>query len=159
MGFLKGRIEDYSSPLAGLPTRLYTGYFFSKFGLRKLLGGFPAAELQKTLTGWSAETRYHFYVPFLTKLAIPYAGVFAFLVTFGEIAVGVALLCGLAARFAALGGIFLCANFIFASGVPLLSVEQPVVFALLCATIYVTAAGRALGLDHFTTGRLPRWAA
>ncbi len=157
MGFLKGRMEDYSSPLAGVPARLYAGYFFFKYGLHKLGGGLTGAELQKTLTGWAAETRYHFYVPLLTKVAIPHAQIFAFLVTFGEIAVGAALLCGFATRFAALAGIFLCVNFLLGSGVPLLSLEQPSVFILLLVTTYATAAGRALGLDHFLKGRLPRW--
>ena len=158
MGLLKGRIEDYSSPLAGLPARLYAGYFFFKYGLHKMTSGFSGAELQKTLSGWAAETRYHFYVPFLTGVAIPHAEIFAVLVIFGEIAVGAALLCGLATRFAALGGIFLCLNFVFGSGVRLLSVEQPVVFILLLITVYATAAGRALGLDHLMRGKLPRWA-
>ncbi len=159
MGLLKGRIEDYSSPLAGLPARLYTGYFFLKYGLHKATSGFGGAELQKTLAAWSAERRYAFYLPFLTKIAIPHAEVFALLVTFGEIAVGAALFCGFATRLAALGGIFLCLNFLFASGAPLLSVEQPIVFAILLLTVYATAAGRALGLDHFLRGRLPHWSA
>jgi thiosulfate dehydrogenase (quinone) large subunit len=158
MGFLRGRIEDSSSPLAGLPARLYAGYFFLKFGLHKI-GTLTGAGLEKTLTGWAAETRYHFYVPFLTHVAIPHASIFAFLVTFGEIAVGVSLLFGLVTRFAALGGIFLCANFLLGTGVPMLSLEQPVVFIVLLLTVYATAAGRALGLDLFFKGRLPRWMA
>jgi len=166
MGFLKGRIEDYSSPLAGVPARLYAGYFFLKYGLHKAtteidppqirkIGG----ELEKTLLAWSTGTRYPFYIPFLTKVAIPHAGVFAVLVTFGEIAVGTALLLGFAARLASLGGLFLCLNFLLASGTPLLSVEQPVVFALLLLTTYATAAGRTLGLDYLLKRRLPPWAA
>jgi thiosulfate dehydrogenase [quinone] large subunit len=159
MGFLKGRIEDYSSPLAGVPARLYTGYFFFTYGLQKVTGGFGGPALRQTLEGWVAQTRYRFYVPFLQNLAIPYADVLAWLVIFGEIGVGVALLLGLASRFAALVGAFLCLNFLFASGVPLLSVEQPVVFTVLLVTIYATAAGRALGLDAFLARRLPGWVA
>lgn len=158
MGFIKGRIEDYSSPIAGLPARLYAGTFFLKYGLHKFTSGFGGEELHKTLLGWSTATRYPFYTPFLTNVVIPHAAVFAALVTFGEITVGAALLVGCAARLAALGGIFLCLNFLLGSGAPLLSVEQPVVFALLLLTTYVTAAGRALGLDYFLKRRLPGWA-
>jgi thiosulfate dehydrogenase (quinone) large subunit len=158
MSFLKGRIEDCSSPLAGLPARLYAGYFFFKFGVHKI-GTFTGAALEKTLTGWAAETRYHFYAPFLTKVAIPHASIFAFLVTFGEIAVGLSLLAGLATRLAALGGIFLCANFLLGSGASLLSLDQPVVFIVFLVTVYATAAGRALGVDLFLKGRLPSWMA
>jgi thiosulfate dehydrogenase (quinone) large subunit len=159
MGFLKGRIEDYSSPLVGVPARLYAGYFFLIYGLRKASGGMSGAVLQETLTKWAGETPYAFYVPFLRNLAIPHPDLFLSLVMIGEIAVGSALLLGCATRFAALGGIFLCLNFLLASGTPVLSVDQPVVFTLLLATVYATAAGRSLGLDHFFKGKLPRWAA
>lgn len=159
MGFLKGRIEDYSSPLAALPVRLYTGYFFFKFGLQKATGGFGGAALRETLTKWSLETRYGFYVPFLKGVAIPHAETFALLVMFGEIVVGAALLLGFAARLASLVGLFMCANFLLGSGTRLISTEQPVVFGLLLLTIFCTAAGRVVGLDHFLKGRLPGWAA
>ena len=159
MGLLKGRIEDYSSPLAGVPARLYAGYFFLKYGLEKFNGGFGGAALHETLTKWAAGPAYDLYIPFLLKVAIPHAGLFAHLVMFGEIVVGGALLLGCATRLAAIGGVFLCLNFLLASGAPILSVEQPVVFILLLATVSVSAAGRVLGLDFFLKRLLPRWAA
>ncbi len=159
MGILKGRIEDYSSPLAGVPARLYTGYFFLKYGLEKFHGDFGGAALHETLTKWAGGTAYDFYAPFLLKVAIPHAGLFAHLVMFGEIVVGAALLLGCATRLAALAGIFLCLNFLFASGAPVLSVEQPAVFILLLATVFATVAGRVLGLDIFLKRLLPSWAA
>jgi uncharacterized membrane protein YphA (DoxX/SURF4 family) len=159
MGFLKGRIEDYSSPLAGLLARLYSGYFFLKFGLQKATGGFGGAALRQTLEGWAGETRYGLYVPLMKAIFIPHAEVFAFLVAAGEILVGALLLLGCATRLAALIGMFLCVNFLLASGIPLLSVENPVVFIVLLATTYATAAGRSLGLDVLLKGRLPPWAA
>jgi uncharacterized membrane protein YphA (DoxX/SURF4 family) len=159
MGFLRGRIEDYSSPLAGLPARLYTGYFFLKFGLEKFRGGFGGEELHETLSKWASGPAYGFYAPFLQRVAIPHSGLFAHFVTFGELAVGALLLLGCTCRLAALGGIFLCLNFLFASGVPILSVEMPAVFILLLVTIYATAAGRVLGLDLLLKHSLPRWAA
>ncbi len=159
MGILKGRVEDYSSPLAGVPARLFTGYFFLKYGLHKATSGFGGEALRQTLGKWAAETPYHFYLPFLQKFAIPYAGTFAILVIIGEIAVGAALLAGCATRLAAVAGIFMCLNFLFASGTPLLSVEQPVVFVVLLATVYATAAGRSLGLDSFLKGKLPSFLA
>jgi len=159
MGFLKGRIEDYSSPLAGLPARLYAGYFLLKYGLEKFTGGFGGAGLHETLTKWADGPAYPFYVPFLRVVAIPHAALFAHLVTLGEIAVGALLLAGCVTRLAALGGLFLCLNFMFASGAPVLSTEQPVDFALLLVTVFATAAGRTLGLDALLKGRLPAWVA
>jgi len=159
MGFLKGRIEDYSSPLAGVPARLYAGYFFLTYGLEKFNGGFGGAALHETLTKWAGGAAYGFYAPFLSRIAIPHAGLFAHLVMFGEIVVGSALLLGCAARLAAIGGIVLSLNFLFASGAPVLSVEQPVVFILILVTVCATAPGRVLGLDFFLKRLLPRWAA
>jgi uncharacterized membrane protein YphA (DoxX/SURF4 family) len=159
MGLLKGGTEDYSSPLAALPLRLFTGYFFLRYGLHKATGGFGGAALRETLTKWAAETRYGFYVPFLKGVAIPHAETFALLVILGEIAVGGALLFGFATRLFALIGIFMCVNFLLASGVRLISVEGPGLFILLLLTVYFTAAGRVLGLDYLLKGKLPRWAA
>lgn len=159
MGILKGRIEDYGSPLAGLPVRLFTGWFFLKFGLGKATGSFGAAALRPTLEEYAAQTPYGFYAAFLKSVAIPNAAIVAVLVVAGEILVGAALLAGFATRLSALLGIFLCLNFLFATGAAPLSLERPAVFILLLATIYATAAGRALGADYFLKGRLPRWAA
>lgn len=150
---------DRRLQLAGLPARLYTGYFFLKYGLGKFTGDWGGAQLHETLGRWAAGAAYDFYLPFLRSVAMPYSSLFAPLVTFGEILVGALLLLGCAGRLAALGGMFLCLNFLFASGVPILSVEQPVVFLVLLLTVYLTAAGRALGLDALLKGRLPRWAA
>ena len=142
-----------------MPARLYAGYFFLKYGLEKLNGNFGGATLHETLVKWAGGEAYDFYEPFLHKVAIPHAGVFAHLVVFGEMAVGAALLLGCATRLAALGGIFLCVNFLLAGGTPLLGTDPPVVFSLLLVTVYATAAGRSLGLDSLLKRKLPRWAA
>ncbi len=159
MGLLKGRMEDYSSPLVGLPARLYTGYLFLTYGLEKWTGEFGGEPLRRQLTEWAGSTRYEFYVPFLEGIAIPHAGVFAFLVIAGEIVIGASLLLGFVTRLAAAGGIFLCANFALGSGSLLLSADEPIVFIVLLATVWATAAGRALGVDWLLRAVLPRWAA
>lgn len=159
MGLLKGRIEDYSSPLAGVPARLYAGYFFLRYGLGKMMGGFGGAELHDTLSRWAMEGAYHFYLPFLNRVAIPHAGLFARLVVAAEILVGLLLIVGCAGRLAALLGLFLCLNYLFASGASPISLERPAVFGLLLVTVFATAAGRALGLDALLKRRLPAWIA
>jgi len=159
MGLLKGAFEDYSSPLAGLPARLFTGYLFLMYGLEKWTSRFGGDELRELLVGWSGSTRYQFYVPFLEHVAIPYAPILAIAVTAAEIVIGAALLTGFCTRLAALGGIFLCLNFALASGAGPLTAEQPIVFIVLLLTVWATAAGRSLGLDRVIKTFLPRWAA
>jgi thiosulfate dehydrogenase [quinone] large subunit len=159
MGLLKGAFEDYSSPLAGLPARLYTGYLFLVYGLEKWTGRFGGDELRDLLVEWSGSTRYEFYVPFLESVAIPYAPVFAIVVTAAELLLGAVLLVGFCTRLAAVGGIFLCVNFALASGAGPLTAEEPIVFIVLLVTVWATAAGRTLGLDRVLKAFLPRWAA
>jgi len=159
MALFRGRMEDYSSPLAALPIRLFCGYFFLKYGLQKATGGFGGAALRRTLDEWAAGGPYAFYRPFLLHVATPYADIFAVLVTAGELVVGVSLLLGIATRLGALLGLFLCLNFMFAQGTPLLSVEQPIFFSVMLLTVYASAAGRAMGFDQLLKGRLPRWIA
>lgn len=158
MGLFRGRIEDHCSPLAGLPPRLFAGYFFLRYGLQKVTGGFDGDRLRTQLAGWMAESRYEFYVPFLEHVATPFAGLFAFLLMWGEVLIGLLLLLGLATRAAALVGLVLCANFLLATGAPLISDEAPVYFAVMLLTVYLTAAGRVLGLDVLARKILPRWA-
>ncbi len=157
MGFLRGSPENYCSPLAGLPPRLFAGYFFLKYGLEKVTGGFDGDLLRTQFAEWMAESRYEFYVPFLEHVATPFAGVFAFLVMWGEVSIGLMLLLGLATRATALAGLVLCANFLLATGTPLISDEAPVYFAVMLVTVYLTAAGRALGFDVLLRKVLPRW--
>ena len=159
MGLLKGAFEDYSSPLAGLPARLFTGYLFLSYGLEKWSSRFGGDELRDLLIEWSGSTRYQFYVPFLEKVAIPYASVFAIGVTAAEILIGAALLVGFCTRLAAAAGIFLCLNFALASGAGPVTAEEPIVFIVLLLTVWATAAGRTVGLDRVVKVFLPRWAA
>ncbi len=157
MGFLLGRSEDRCSPLAGLAPRLFTGYFFLKYGLTKVTGGFGGEGLRSLLAEWRSESRYDFYVPFMDAILMPFADVIAFVTMWAEVLIGVLLLLGLFTRGAALAGILLCANFAFATGAPLLSTERPIYFTVLLLTVYLTAAGRVLGLDSLLRGVLPRW--
>jgi thiosulfate dehydrogenase [quinone] large subunit len=159
MGLLRGKLEDYSSPLAGLPARFYTGAIFLIYGMQKWSGGFGGDDLRRQLIEWSGSTRYAFYVPFLEHLAIPYAGLFALLVMAGEVLIGVSLLIGFSTRLAAAGGIFLCLNFALASGASPLSTAEPIVFIVLLVTTWATAAGRVLGVDWLLRPILPRWIA
>ena len=77
--------------------------------------GFIKAALEKTagdhpdVSGW--------YAGFLQQVALPNAVLFSYLVTFGEIFVGVALILGLLTGFAAFFGGFMNASYLFAGTV------------------------------------------
>jgi len=83
-------------------------------------------------------------------------GIINFLVVFGEIGIGVALVLGLFTRFAgALGTLmmlfFFFAAWSFAYGI----VNQHLTYAIACATITGLGAGRYYGLDGMLASRFP----
>jgi len=81
-----------------------------------------------------------------------------FLVVFGEIAIGVALILGLFTRFAGAMGtlmmlLFFVAAWNFSNGI----VNQHLTYALVCATLTGIGAGRYYGLDGILAGKVPEW--
>ena len=70
------------------------------------------------------------------------------LVVLGEILVGVTLLVGLGVRISACVGVFMCANYFFATmhtGPSSIGVNLAFIFS--CLTMVLAGPGKALGLD------------
>ena len=139
-----------------LIVRLYLGYEWISSGLGKLgspawtgsqagaaVSGFAQGALSKTggehpdVTGW--------YAWFLQNLVIPNAGIFGWLVTLGELAVGVALILGALTGIAAFFGIMMNANYLLAGTVS----TNPILIIL--GTLIVLAWRNAgwIGLDRW----------
>ena len=131
--------------------RIYLGYEWLASGWGKLTNpagvwvgpkagaavtGFLNGALAKTagdhpdVSGW--------YASFLRTFALPNAVVFSYLVTFGEILVGVALILGLLTGIAAFFGGFMNASYLFAGTVS----TNPV---LLLLAIFIILAWRVAG--------------
>lgn len=81
----------------------------------KAVGGFLTNALAKNMgahpdvSGW--------YATFITNVGIPYAAVFSYLVAYGEVLVGVALILGAFTGIAAFAGAFMNLNYLFAGTV------------------------------------------
>lgn len=139
-----------------VPLRIFFGYYFLQDGLGKLIGGFTrSGALEKWLTA-KTDGAFGWYKPFVTGAAIPHHELFAWLVTWGMILTGVALLFGLLTRPAALGGIFLALNFYLAKGggSPATTSDQAFIAGLL--VVFLTRAGRSFGCDRWLARRHPR---
>ncbi len=104
--------------------RVVMGAWFAKGVVTKLgivlLGGFlplPAASsrwhavMPKLLGKYIATTPVAWYHDFVMQIVLPHAGLFALLTAFGETAVGVGLLLGLATPVAAVIGLLLVLNY------------------------------------------------
>jgi thiosulfate dehydrogenase [quinone] large subunit len=118
--------------------RVYVGWEWLVAGYNKLISsawvgehagtaitGFLTQALQKTAGAHPDVSSW--YAWFISTIALPNATLFSYVVTFGELLVGVGLILGVFTTFAALGGIFMNLNYLFAGTVsinPLLLIVQ-----------------------------------
>ncbi len=135
--------------------RIYTGVFFLKFGFSKItrddfadgVGGFLTSQL---------DSSFGFYRPVVENVILPNKAVFAFLVAWGELFLGVALILGLATRYAAFAGAFMVANFWFAKGQGILDAQNhDIIWLVILVVLGALHAGRSVGLDELLAKRFP----
>ena len=127
--------------------RVYTGVFFLKYGFGKITNPNFADGLSGFVTG-NLEKCYGFMRPFLESVVLPNSGVFAFLVAWGEVFLGVALVLGLATRYAAIAGALMVAMFWFTKGQGFLDAQNhDAVWFVILVVLAAVHAGRAHSLD------------
>jgi len=135
--------------------RLYTGLFFAWHGIGKLWRGNFDAGIEGFLNAQTGKS-FGFYEPFIQTVVLPNKALFASLVTWGEFAVGVAMLLGLATRYAAAVGGFLVLNFWFAKGLGFLDgTNHDVLWLIIFFVLGLIPAGRIAGLDDGLSDKLP----
>jgi thiosulfate dehydrogenase [quinone] large subunit len=147
------RIDDFQSmkslhnwPIVLL--RVYTGIFFAYYGFRKIVGGFAGSNLEGFLSG-RAEDTVGWYRAILEVVVMPAPGLFAFLVAYGELAVGIALIVGLATRYAACCGAFMVLNFWLVKGQGVLDAQNhDVIWFVILIVLGGLHAGRVLSVDR-----------
>jgi thiosulfate dehydrogenase (quinone) large subunit len=154
--FARFLFADRRASWIWLVVRLYLAYEWLSAGLEKLgssswVGASAGTALTGFATGGAAEaTGAHpavqgWYADFLRSLVIPNATVFSYLVTFGEILVGVGLLVGALTGIAAFFGIVMNANYLLAG-----SISTNPILAFLA--IFIVLAWRNagwIGLDRW----------
>ncbi len=135
--------------------RVYTGVFFAYHGVGKLrqedFASGMAGFLSRTL-----DASFSFYRPFLESVILPSKEIVAALVAWGELAIGLALILGLATRYAAFAGAFMVLNFWLAKGSGILDgTNHDVVWFVILIVLGFIPAGRIAGLDDGLSDRLP----
>ncbi len=140
--------------------RVAIGYWFLKFGNAKYTGMRESAKLIKQLSGIAKDipAGWHpWYHSLLTHYIAPHAPFFAYLISFGELAVGVALIVGLLTRPAMLAAMFMNINYHLASGYkPGASGFVNLIFIWAELSLLFTPVGRCLGCDYFLQKRFPK---
>ena len=143
--------------------RLFVGYEWLMAGWRKLtnpagvwvgekagvaVSGFLNGALNKT-TGDHPDVQ-GFYAWFIQNVALPNAALMGYMVTFGELLVGIALILGLFTGIAAFFGGFLNANFLMAGTVS----SNPMLFVLATLLVLAWRTSGYWGLDRWVLPRI-----
>ena len=117
-GTLNARPDRNATALAAL--RIAVGALFllfaqyKVFGTQFTLGG----GFQTWINRFLAEGVYPFMVPFLRNFVLPHGTAIAFLVAYGELAIGLALVLGVLVRTASACGIIFMLTLLFSSNFP-----------------------------------------
>jgi len=128
--------------------RVYTGVFFLYYGFGKVrnpdfangLAGFVSGRLENSAA---------FIKPFLESVVLPNNGVFAFLVAWGELAIGLALILGLATRWASVAGALMVGAFWATKGQGFLDAQNhDVIWFMIFIVLAAVHAGRVHSLDE-----------
>lgn len=136
--------------------RVYLGVIF-------LLAAWPKVREDFTpgLTGFlqnvALEKGHPFYRGFVQGVVLPNASVFAALVTWGELFIGVTLVLGLVTRLSAALALVLSVNYMFAKGAWFWHpASNDAAMTLIALALLIGAAGRTFGLDALLARRWPR---
>jgi thiosulfate dehydrogenase [quinone] large subunit len=145
-----------------LLVRVWLGVVWLRAGWGKLLGEKASAwvggEAGAAVTGFlnrSLErgSAPEWYADFIRETAIPNAPLFSYLVAYGEVIVGFALIVGLATNLAAVMGIVMNLAYLFAGTISknpqMLLLESAIVFAGLAAGYY--------GIDRYLVPGIRNW--
>ncbi|HEX2928528.1 MAG TPA: DoxX family protein [Candidatus Binatia bacterium] len=130
--------------------RIYVGYYLLAQGIRKYQREFPKGDwIGRQIGDIGALDIYPWYRNLLQNYVVPHSELFGYLVTLGEIAVGICLLLGLFTRISACIGLFMLINYYLGPGMARggaqLAQQQTFIIALV---LFVLAnPGRTLGLD------------
>ncbi|HZR38935.1 MAG TPA: DoxX family membrane protein, partial [Ktedonobacteraceae bacterium] len=149
-----------------LIVRLYVGYQWLSAGFEKLTGyslfgekagspwvftGHDGAAMQGFVAGaLKLSTGAHpavqgWYAWFLQNVVLPTAPVFSYVITFGEILVGLGLIVGCLTGIAAFFGLFMNLNFMLAGAVSI----NPVIGTLAIFLVLAWRIGGYYGLDRY----------
>ncbi|HLQ72519.1 MAG TPA: DoxX family protein, partial [Bacillota bacterium] len=121
--------------------RIYIGYEWFTSGIGKVMGGFDASgfiEGAIVQAGGEHPAVQGWWAAFLEHVALPNAGLFSFLVMWGEVLVGLALILGLFTNFAALMGIVMNFAFLFSGTISTNGV-------MILITIFILVSGANAG--------------
>ncbi|MGB5628607.1 MAG: DoxX family protein [Woeseiaceae bacterium] len=128
--------------------RIYTGVFFLYYGWGKVTNPNFAEGLAGFVTG-NLDKAFGFMRPFLESVVLPNKGLFAIMVSWGELLMGIALIVGLATRWASIAGALMVAAFWFTKGQGFLDAQNhDAIWFVILVVLAAVHAGRSHSLDQ-----------
>ena len=128
--------------------RVYTGVFFLYYGFGKVRNPEFANGLAGFVSG-RLENSAGFIQPFLENVVLPNKGLFAFLVAWGEFAIGLGLILGLATRWASVAGALMVGAFWATKGQGFLDAQNhDAIWFVIFIVLAAVHAGRVHSLDE-----------
>ena len=128
--------------------RVYTGVFFIYYGFGKISSG-KFVDGMAGFVNMQLDNSFGFFRPFLESVVLPNKGLFAFLVSWGELAIGIAMVLGLATRYFAVAGAVMLASFWFAKGQGFLDGQNhDAIWFMIFVVLAGLHAGRTMSLDQ-----------
>ena len=129
--------------------RIYLGYYFLSLGIERIDSEFLvqprlAAQIMNYLPGRELPS---WYAESIQTLVVPNWQIFAYILVYTQIAIGVSLLLGFLVRPICLLGIFVSLNALLVGSPSATLLNQ--VFLVLFITLLWIGAGRCLGLDYY----------
>ena len=114
------RVKDDRNAIALAALRIAVGLLFLLFGQYKVFGTefTLGGGFQSWITRFVADGAYPFMVPILRGFVLPHGTAIAFLVAYGELAIGLALVLGLLVRPASIFGAIFMLSLLFSSNYP-----------------------------------------
>ncbi len=127
--------------------RVYSGVFFAYYGFGKIKRGNFADGLEGFVNG-NLENSFGLIRPFLESVVLPNKAVFAIMVSWGELLIGLALIAGLATRYASIAGAVMVAVFWFTKGQGFLAAQNhDAIWFMIFIVLAAIHAGRIHSLD------------
>lgn len=130
--------------------RLYVGYYLFSQGVQKYQRGFASSDwIGRQIGDLAKVDLLPWYRTFLAEYVAPNRELFGYLVTAGEIVVGAGLFLGLLTRLNAALAMFMLVNFYLGPGMARggLILDQQHIFMVALLIIFLSNAGKSLGLD------------
>jgi thiosulfate dehydrogenase [quinone] large subunit len=133
--------------------RIFTGTFFAYNGFGKISRGNFENGLEHVVTS-QLDKSFEFFRPFLESVVLPHKVLFGTMVSWGEFLIGIALIVGIATRYASIAGVLMVACFWFMKGQHvLLGSNHDSVWLVIFLVLAGFHAGRVAGLDGLLSGR------